>query len=224
MPFRFNRAEIFLGNFSYQGVARLKPGVTIEQANADIARLIPRHGRSVPDAARVHARDVLTTSSSGRWCGRSKWTSSETSARRCGFFWAPSASCCWSRAPTSRISFSCAPKAGSRSLPFAWRLEPGTKPRGARTAHRIGGLLGLIGGVLGVGLALRRDSIACVSRSRRGFRGCEDITLDPIVLALYARAIARGGIALRRHSGAEVRAAAAGQRPQGQQPRLERRP
>lgn len=41
LPFRFNRAEIFLGNFSYQGVARLKPGVTIEQANADVARLIP---------------------------------------------------------------------------------------------------------------------------------------------------------------------------------------
>jgi predicted permease len=41
LPFRFNRAEIFLGNFSYQGLARLKPGVTVEQANADIARLIP---------------------------------------------------------------------------------------------------------------------------------------------------------------------------------------
>jgi predicted permease len=41
LPFRLNRAEVFVGNFSYQGVARLKPGVTIEQANADLARLIP---------------------------------------------------------------------------------------------------------------------------------------------------------------------------------------
>ena len=41
LPFRFNRAELFIGNFSYQGVARLKPGVTIAQANADIARMIP---------------------------------------------------------------------------------------------------------------------------------------------------------------------------------------
>ena len=41
LPFRFNRAEVRLGQFSYRGVARLKPGVTIEQANADIARLIP---------------------------------------------------------------------------------------------------------------------------------------------------------------------------------------
>jgi putative ABC transport system permease protein len=41
LPFRFNRAEVFVGNFSYQGIARLKPGVTIEQANADVARMIP---------------------------------------------------------------------------------------------------------------------------------------------------------------------------------------
>jgi predicted permease len=41
LPFRFNRAELHVGNFSYQGVARLKPGVTIEQANADVGRLIP---------------------------------------------------------------------------------------------------------------------------------------------------------------------------------------
>jgi putative ABC transport system permease protein len=41
LPFRFNRAEVFIGNFSYQGVARLKPGVTVDQANADVARMIP---------------------------------------------------------------------------------------------------------------------------------------------------------------------------------------
>ncbi|HJR59835.1 MAG TPA: ABC transporter permease [Vicinamibacterales bacterium] len=41
LPFRFNRAEVHVGNFSYQGIARLKPGVTIEQANADVARMIP---------------------------------------------------------------------------------------------------------------------------------------------------------------------------------------
>lgn len=40
LPLRFDRAKTFLGNFSYQGVARLKPGVTLEQANADVARLI----------------------------------------------------------------------------------------------------------------------------------------------------------------------------------------
>ena len=41
LPFGFNRAEIRLGNFSYQAVARLKAGVTLAQANADVARMIP---------------------------------------------------------------------------------------------------------------------------------------------------------------------------------------
>jgi predicted permease len=41
LPFQFNRAEIFVGNFSYQGVARLKPGVTLQRANADVARMLP---------------------------------------------------------------------------------------------------------------------------------------------------------------------------------------
>ncbi len=41
LPFQFNRSEVFVGNFSYQGVARLKPGVTIRQANADVERMIP---------------------------------------------------------------------------------------------------------------------------------------------------------------------------------------
>jgi putative ABC transport system permease protein len=40
-PFRFNRSKITLGNFSYQGIARLKPGVTLAQANADVGRMIP---------------------------------------------------------------------------------------------------------------------------------------------------------------------------------------
>ena len=41
LPFRFNRPELHAANFSYRGVARLKPGMTLEQANADVARLIP---------------------------------------------------------------------------------------------------------------------------------------------------------------------------------------
>ncbi len=41
LPIQFDRAKTFVGNFSFQGVARLKPGVTIDQANADVARMIP---------------------------------------------------------------------------------------------------------------------------------------------------------------------------------------
>ena len=42
LPLQLDRAKTFsIADFSYQGVARLKPGVTLEQANADVARMIP---------------------------------------------------------------------------------------------------------------------------------------------------------------------------------------
>lgn len=47
-PFQFDRNKTFLGNFSYEGVARLRPGVTISQANADSARMLPIANRNFP--------------------------------------------------------------------------------------------------------------------------------------------------------------------------------
>jgi predicted permease len=41
MPFQFDRTKIRAANFSYQAIARLKPGVTVEHANADVARMLP---------------------------------------------------------------------------------------------------------------------------------------------------------------------------------------
>jgi putative ABC transport system permease protein len=41
LPLQFNRAETHLGNFSFTGVARLKSGATLDQATADLTRLIP---------------------------------------------------------------------------------------------------------------------------------------------------------------------------------------
>ena len=40
LPLRFERNKEFLGNFSYQGIARLKAGITLQQANADVARML----------------------------------------------------------------------------------------------------------------------------------------------------------------------------------------
>jgi predicted permease len=41
LPLRLNRAETAIGLFRYHGLARLKPGVSLEAAAADLARLIP---------------------------------------------------------------------------------------------------------------------------------------------------------------------------------------
>jgi putative ABC transport system permease protein len=40
-PLRLDRNQTRLGNFSFQGIARLKPGVAVEEATADAQRLIP---------------------------------------------------------------------------------------------------------------------------------------------------------------------------------------
>ncbi len=48
LPFQWDRSKTQLGNFSYEALARLKPGVTMAQASADIARLLPIAIRSFP--------------------------------------------------------------------------------------------------------------------------------------------------------------------------------
>src|SRR5581483_8030929 len=41
VPLAFERGKLDLAGFEYHGIARLKPDVTIEQANADIRRMLP---------------------------------------------------------------------------------------------------------------------------------------------------------------------------------------
>jgi putative ABC transport system permease protein len=41
LPLRLDRNKTFLGNFSFSALARLKPGVTIVQATADVERMVP---------------------------------------------------------------------------------------------------------------------------------------------------------------------------------------
>ena len=48
VPMQWDRSKTHLGNFSYEALARLKPGVTMEQASADLNRLIPVSIHSFP--------------------------------------------------------------------------------------------------------------------------------------------------------------------------------
>ncbi len=41
LPYRFDRSQLYVGQFSFQSLARLKPDVTIEQATAEFIRLLP---------------------------------------------------------------------------------------------------------------------------------------------------------------------------------------
>jgi putative ABC transport system permease protein len=46
LPMQRDRSKVVLGNFSYQAIARIRPGVTVTQVNVDIARMIPISLRS----------------------------------------------------------------------------------------------------------------------------------------------------------------------------------
>jgi predicted permease len=41
VPTAFDRGKMILAGFGYHGIARLKPGITIAEANADMARMVP---------------------------------------------------------------------------------------------------------------------------------------------------------------------------------------
>ncbi len=47
-PLKWDRSKMKLGNFSFSALARLKPGVTMAQASADVARMLPIVSRSFP--------------------------------------------------------------------------------------------------------------------------------------------------------------------------------
>jgi len=53
LPLQFDRNRVFIGNFSYLAVARLKPGMTVSQANADVARMLPMMLQKFPPATGV---------------------------------------------------------------------------------------------------------------------------------------------------------------------------
>jgi predicted permease len=48
VPLKLDRGKTKLGNFSYEGLARLKPGVSLSQANADVSRMLPITMSSFP--------------------------------------------------------------------------------------------------------------------------------------------------------------------------------
>ena len=48
LPMQLDRSKVKLGNFNFRGIARLKPGVTLKQANADLDRLLPIAIHSFP--------------------------------------------------------------------------------------------------------------------------------------------------------------------------------
>jgi hypothetical protein len=63
LPLQIDRNKVIIGNFSFQAIARLKPGVTLAQANADVARMLPLMGGKFPPAPGMSAKMLEQASS-----------------------------------------------------------------------------------------------------------------------------------------------------------------
>jgi predicted permease len=59
LPLRLDRSRAILAGFYLRAIGRVKPGVSVEQANADIARLIPIWMRSWPSIEGGNTGDAL---------------------------------------------------------------------------------------------------------------------------------------------------------------------
>jgi putative ABC transport system permease protein len=179
-PLRLNRAEVILGQFNYQAVARLKPGVSIEQANADLARLIPRlvdmfpmppgFKREMFDEIKLgpHVRplhvDVVGD------IGRALWI-------LLGTVGVVLLVACANVANLFLV------RAEGRQQELAVRLALGAglkRVAGELLSESV--LLGLLGGVLGLGLAYGGIQLLLALEPARLPR-LHEITIDPLVLA-----------------------------------------
>ncbi len=83
-PLRFHRSELLLIQFCCQGIARLKPGATVADADADAARMLPMAEAKFPmNPAFSHTafRDMRIAPRSSR-SKMSRWA---PSAAPCGY-------------------------------------------------------------------------------------------------------------------------------------------
>jgi predicted permease len=188
LPLRLNRAEVFIGNFSFQGVARLKPGVTIEQANADVARMIPfiierfplpkGFTRQMFDEVKLGpnvrplAQDVIGD------VGRVLWVLLGTVGLVLLIACANVANLFLVRAEGRQQELAIHAALGAGSRRIAWELLSESLA------------LGLLGGLVGVLLAWSGVRLL-VASAPEGLPRVEDIGIDPIVL-LFALGISLG--------------------------------
>ena len=114
--------EMGFGIWLYNAVARLRDGVSVDDARRELNALVPDVVRAFPGDA--FARPTLLSSASCRCQGRSRRRWSATSRGLSGSCSRPSVSSCSSLARTSPTCSSCGPRRASASWPFASRSAP----------------------------------------------------------------------------------------------------
>ena len=180
LPLRLDRNTQSLGLFNYQGIARLKPGVTLEQANADVAHLLglwlnawppnPGMDRTVFQDARFGSalrplkQDIVGD------IGRALWVVMGTLGLVLLIACANVANLLLVRADARQqeLAIRAALGAGWRRIARALLVESMT--------------LGILGGAVGLGLAYGALQLL-VAKGPTTLPRLRDIGIDPLVLA-----------------------------------------
>ena len=222
LPFRLNRAELFVGNFSFRGIARLKPGVTIAQANADVARMIPLVSERFPMApgftkqmfqeahigpnVRPLAQDVIGD------VGRVLWVLLGTVGIVLLIACANVANLFLVRAEGRQQELAIHAALGAGSRRIAWELLSESLLLGVHRRRR------------GTAARQHRHPRASSRIAPDGLPRVQDIGIDPVVLLFTLAISLLAGAAVRRHSGHQVRHAAARLRAEPGRPPRHRQP
>jgi predicted permease len=179
--FRFNRAELHAAGFSYRGLARLKPGVTIAQANADVARLLPTLTDRFPLPPGL-TREMFDNAKLGPLVrpleidvvgdiGSMLWILLGTVALVLLVACANVANLFLVRAESRQQELAIRLALGAERKRVAWELMSESL------------LVAMLGGILGIGLAYGGIQLLLYLEPSQLPR-LEDITLDPLVLAV----------------------------------------
>lgn len=206
LPLRFEPSELTLGRTGFYGVARLAPTVTMEQASADVARMLPIYLQAWPSFPGVD-RSVFTNSrpipalislkqsvvgNAGRMLSVLMGTIGIVLLIAC-----------------ANVANLVLVRAEGRQHEIALRAALGAhRVRIARELLIENLVLGLAGGALGVGLAYAGLNLL-VTLAPRSLPRMQEIALDPTVLAFalllsVLSALLFGSIPIARHAGARM--------------------
>jgi predicted permease len=181
LPLRLRQQDLFLVNFAFRGIAELKPGVTIEDVKADIARMMPIWLDSWPAAPTGLTRDAIES-----------WNLTPQIRPLKEDLVGDVASMLWVLMGTigGVLLIACANvanlmlvRAEARRQEFAMRSALGAAPgRLAKELLVESLVLGAVGGALGLGLAHAGLKLL-VAIGPATLPRLAEISVDPVVLA-----------------------------------------
>jgi putative ABC transport system permease protein len=179
LPQRFERDKLFLGQFGWQGIARLKPGVTLQQAKADQARMLaiwlkewppaPGFNRAVFESAGFGPKPLPLKEEVVGNVGTVLWVLMGTIGLVLLIACANVANLLLVRAESRQheMAIRAALGAGWRAIAREMLLESA--------------VLGILGGALGLGLAYGALQIL-VAKGPQTLPRLNEIGIDPVVL------------------------------------------